>query len=116
MDNNVYRKVGRKYEPFGYCYKEDYLTDGIWYVRHGDYSRSLTNANYLSGIFKVGEDPGYPNIPKICSMQKYVDYVLRSPEMNEILDSGRFSWQEMVSKIVALVIDLNEKLEYKKEA
>lgn len=29
MDNNIYKKVGRKYVPFGCRYNENYLTDGI---------------------------------------------------------------------------------------
>jgi len=110
-DNNVYYKKGRKYVPFGLRYNENYLPDGIWYVRHFDHSYGHTNVDhYLSGMYKVGELPEYVDVPKLCSMHSYVDYILQSPEFKEMLDGSYYSWQEMIAKIVALVFKLNEVL------
>jgi len=47
MDNNVYRKVGRRYVPFGSRYNENYLSDGIWYVKHRDNCHSHTNVAHI---------------------------------------------------------------------
>ena len=114
-DNNVYIKQGRKYIPFGRRYQENYLSNGIWYVHHNEHSVSHTNVDrYLSGIYKVGETPDYIDIPKLCSMQRYVDYVLASPEFREILDSGHYSLLDITAKIVALVVNLNKTIKEKK--
>jgi hypothetical protein len=110
-NNNVYIKRGRKYIPFGSRYDERYLPDGIWFVHHNEYSHGHTNVDhYLEGLFRVGDSPKVIDVPKLCSMKKYVDYVLESKEMRDIMDSGRFSYLELVSKITALVVELNEKV------
>ena len=110
-DDNVYIKRGRKYVPFGVRYNEGYLPDGIWYVRHFDNSYGHTNVDhYLSGLYKVGETPEYPDIPKLCSLHSYVEYVMASPEFKEILNSHQYSFLELTSKITALVIKLNKQI------
>ena len=111
-DDNVYVKRGNKYVPFGVRYDEQYLPDGIWYVHHKEHSHGHTNVDhYLSGLFKVGEDPKVVDIPKLCSMQTYVDYVLTSPEMKKIMSNdGYYSFLDLVSKITALVVNLNERI------
>lgn len=112
-DDNVYIKRGRKYIPIGLsCH--NYMPDGIWYVRHYDNSYGHTNVDhYLSGVYKVGELPDYIDIPKLCSMHSYVEYILASKEFKEIMDSGRYTFQDLVAKITALVVDLNKTLKYK---
>lgn len=110
-DDNVYVKRGNKYVPFGVRYDEPYLPDGIWYVHHSKHSFGHTNVDhYLEGLFRVGDTPKMLDVPKLCSMQTYIDYVLASPEMQKIMDSGRFSYYELVAKITALVVDLNERI------
>ena len=112
VDNNVYIKRGKKYVPFGVRYDEQYLPDGIWYVRHTEHSCGHTNVDhYLSGLFKVGENPKAIDIPKLCSMQAYSDYVLFHPEMQKLINSGRYSFLELVSKIIALVVNLNDEIQ-----
>lgn len=110
-DNNVYIKRGTKYTPFGLRYDEQYLPDGIWYVRHYDHSYGTTNIDhYLSGLYKVGELPEMIDIPKLCSMHTYVEYVMASPEFKKIMDSHQYSFLELTAKITALVVNLNEKI------
>lgn len=114
-DNNVYVKRGNKYVPFGVRYDERYLPDGIWYVHHDEHSSRCTNVDhYLSGLFKVGDDPkGFIDIPKLCKMDTYVDYVLKSQEFRDMLKQGYYSYIGLVSKVVALVVNLNETIKDK---
>lgn len=114
-DSNVYIKRGKRYIPFGRYYNEKYLPDGIWYVHHDEHSMGHTNADhYLSGLYKVG-DPEIINIQKICGLHNYTEYILNSQEFHKIMDSGHYSYQELVSKIVALVFDYNERYQKQKE-
>ena len=110
-DNNVYVKRGNRYTPFGLRYNEHYLPDGIWFVRHYDHSYGTTNVDhYLSGLYKVGETPEMIDIPKLCSMHTYVEYVMASPEFKKIMDSHQYSFLELTAKITALVVNLNERI------
>lgn len=110
-DNNVYVKRGTRYTPFGLRYNEQYLPDGIWYVRHYDHSCGHTNVDhYLSGLYKVGECPEAIDIPKLCSIHTYVEYVMASPEFKKIMDSHHYSFLELTAKITALVVNLNERI------
>lgn len=113
-DSNVYIKRGRKYVPFGLKYDEVYLPDGIWYVRHFDGISQCTNVDhYLSGIYKVADVPPFIDVPQLCGTHSYVEYVLNSPEFKEITDNGSFSFQELVTKITALILKLNRTLKAK---
>lgn len=113
-DDNVYYKRGRKYIPFGLRYGQNYLPDGIWYVRHFDHSYGHTNVDhYLSGMYRVGDIPEYVDIPKLCSTHSYVEYILASKEFKEIMDNHSYTFQELVAKITALVLDLNNKIKSK---
>ena len=115
-DGNIYYKKGKRYVPFGLKYNQNYLPDGIWYVRHFDHSYGYSNVNhYLSGMYKVGEMPDYIDIPKLCSMHSYTEYVLESPEFKEIMDSGKYSFIDLTAKIVALVVELNQTLKNKEK-
>lgn len=113
-DDNVYIKRGGKYVPFGLRCHEQYLPDGIWYVRHYDHSYGQTNVDhYLSGLYKVGDLPEFVDVPKLCSIHSYVEYVMNSPEFKEIMNKGSYSFQELVSKITALILKLNKTLKAK---
>ena len=113
-DDNVYIKRGRKYIPFGMRYDENYIPDGIWYVRHFDGSYRRTNIDhYLSGLYRVGDVPEPIDVPKLCSIHSYVEYVMNSPEFREIMNKGSYSFQELVSKITALILKLNKTLKAK---
>lgn len=114
-DSNVYYKEGKKYKPFGVICK-NYLPDGIYYVHHTKHFLGITNVDrYLSGIFKMNNDVDYIDIPKICSMYKYTEYVLNSEEFKEIINSKSYTPHDLVAKIVKLVVELNDKLEKKEK-
>ena len=115
IDDNIYYKKGNKYIPFGLRYN-NYLSDGIWYVRHYEHSCGITNVDrYISGLYKVGNHETI-DIPKLCGLHSYTEYVLCSPEFKEILDKGSYTYQELVAKIVALVLKLNETLKEKEKS
>lgn len=111
-ENKVYKKIGKRYKPIGEIYDRDWLTDGIWFVHSKPGCRSITNVDrYLSGVYKVGDaQDKYVDIPKLCSIDNYVNYVLNSKEFNEIVDSGHYNLYELTAKITALIVDLNDQI------
>ena len=59
-DNNIYIKVGRRYEPVGYHFlsQNTWLTEGIWVVLKKPYGREIANGNHLKaeyGIDKISD-------------------------------------------------------------
>lgn len=114
-DDNVYIKRNKRYIPFGRKINENYLPDGIWFVRHSEYSIGTTNVDhYLRDVFKVGEKPNFIDIPKLCAMQEYVDYVITSPAFKKIIEEGKYSFYDLTAKIVALVVNLNDTINKKR--
>lgn len=114
-DNNVYVKRGRKYVPFGVRYDEQYLPDGIWFVRHSDHSYGYTNIdNYINGLFRVGESPKLEDVPQLCKRYTYVDYIMNHPEFKEAIEKP-ISIHDIVCKVVALIFDLNKSVEEHKD-
>ena len=109
-DDNIYvKKDNGRYVPYGRMYNENYMYDGIWYVRHNENSKSITNVDYMEGLFRVGDRPEAIDVPQLCAMADYTDYVLSSKEMQDLMNKG-FSFNDLVSKIVALVIEKNKEL------
>ena len=57
IDDRVYRKVGKRYEPIGHFYNRDWLTDGVWVVQSN--GSSILNATSYAqefGIIRVGDN------------------------------------------------------------
>lgn len=111
-DDNVYRCVttpsGRKkYIPFGLRYDENYLPDGIWYVRHRDGSYGTASVQWLQHMYKVG-DSAIKDLPKLCGMFDYAEYVLNHPEFREMTERP-VSISDVVNKAVSLIFDKNNK-------
>ena len=111
-DDNVYRCVttpsGRKkYIPFGLIYDENYLPDGIWYVRHRDGMYGTASISWLQNMYKVGES-SIKDFPKLCGMFDYAEYVLNHPEFKEMIEKP-VSLSDIVNKTVALIVDKNNK-------
>ena len=112
MDNNVYRKVGRKYVPFGSRYDENYLSDGIWYVKHRDNCHSHTNVSHiaeLTGLVKVGECPDRLDITRALQQHDLAEDVLRDKRFNELV-SKPLTLTELVHAVVNIIAEKNEKL------
>lgn len=105
MDNNIYKKVGRKYVPFGCRYDENYLTDGIWYVKHHESCHSHTNVAHiakLTGLVKVGECPDRLDITRALQQHDLAETILRDKEFNEFI-SKPCSICELVHKVVSIL-------------
>ena len=112
-DDCVYvREKNGRYRPFGMRFNENYLPDGIWYIRHNKYSSRTTNVDrYLSGLFKIGDVQEPINIPELCAKQEYVDYILASKEFADATEKGKKVFlYDLVSKLVALILEKNKEL------
>ena len=100
IDDNVYRKnPDGTYSAIGVSVDKDYLTDGIWYVRHHDHSWSMSNGSYLQGIFEIPRKEPI-DMSAICDMTDLVDEIMSSEEFRNIPD--RISTYEYVCKIIAI--------------
>lgn len=114
-DDNIYVKMDNgRYRPYGQRCDENYLYDGIWYVRHSEHSKSITNVDhYMEGLFRVGDRPQKIDVPRLCAMQDYVDYILSSDKFAEFEKKGYYSWVELTSAFVALILDMNKQYQKK---
>jgi len=112
-DNNVYVKEtttnGKTiYRPFGRRYDERYLPDGIWYCHHEPGISSTTNVDhYIAGLYKVG-DAELPDLPKLCGIHSYIEYLLQDKSFREIMDNHSYTWTELISTIVSAIFRLNK--------
>lgn len=107
-DRNVYKKVGRKYVPIGYRIEDNYLSDGLWLVRHKAHSTQMANAGYLAqiyGICKVG-DYSTADLTKLASMEEYSAVVSQTIFENE---NKSISRNDLAKIIVKALFDFNEK-------
>ena len=109
-ENNVYRKdKNGDYIPFGLKYDENYLPDGIWYVRHHNVFHSTANIQYLEGLYKLSSPDDFKDIRQICSLQEYTDFILDSNEFRELMNNERgYTLNELVSLCVGLVFKKNK--------
>jgi len=109
-ENNVYRKdKNGDYIPFGLKYNENYLPDGIWYVRHHNGCHSTASVQYLEGLYKLSSPDDFKDVRQICSLQEYTDFILDSNEFRELMNNGRgYTLNELVSLCVGLVFKKNK--------
>lgn len=111
-DNNIYIKDGEKYTPIGITLNQDWLSDGVWYVKHCDYNQRITNFNHISnlcGIKKISECPEKINIKKIIQQYEFAEDILSSKELNDWLNNGKvYTISELVHKIVEIIINKNK--------
>ena len=85
-DDKVYRKADNgRYIPFGICCQPDHMQDGIWYVRHGEGSRTTTSVGYMAGLFKMGDSKTI-DVTKLCGMEDLCDEIMNSKEFNEVIN------------------------------
>lgn len=108
-EKNIYKKVGRRYVPIGIlCPHDDYLTDGIWIVRHRKGCTSITRGDYLAdcyGLLKAGEIAKV-DFPKLGAMEDYSEIAAKIIADNEI---GHAPF-ETARKVVKALFDYNDKL------
>ena len=113
-DNNVYLKTDRgRYIPYGVCYQPEHLPDGIWYVRHTDYGKSITSVKYIEGLYKVGDSKSI-DLTELCGMEDLCEYITNSKEFKETINSkSGFSSNDIVHLCVKKLVEKarNEKVE-----
>ena len=108
MDNNVYKKVGRKYVPIGLVVADHWLSDGIWIVRHKKGSKSHTRADYLAdsyGLVKAGEIAKI-DLPALGAMEDYAEVAAQVICRNGNQHMTPF---ELARRIVKELFEFNEK-------
>ena len=55
IDDRVYQKVGKRYEPIGHFYNRDWITDGVWVVQSNGFFNATIYAKEF-GIIRVGDN------------------------------------------------------------
>ena len=113
-DNNIYVHENGRYKPIGLDIGHFDINDGIWYVRHHDHCKSITNVNYISGLFKIG-DSREISVPQLAGLQDYCDYIENSDEWKEILNKGSYTLEEIVHLCVKKVFDKSKEILENKE-
>lgn len=105
-DENVYLKNDNgRYQAFGVCYQPDYLSDGIWYVQHHDYGRSVTSVPYIAGLFRVGEAKEI-DIPTLCGLEDMCNKIYDSEEYRNLINSKNgYCIQDIVHVCVKIMYD-----------
>lgn len=109
-DANLYRKVGKRYEPIGRLINVDYLTDGIWYVHHTKHSKGITSCKHLEGVYRVGEAQ-HIDLAKLCGMADLSEKILDSQEFRDVVNSSTgYSLHDIVDVCVNILTNECEKV------
>ena len=90
MDNNVYKTVGKRYIPIGSTMCDEWLTDGFWYVRHGNGCKSVTNMDYMAQLYHFPREKHiveFDDLNKLADIHDFAEELTQSKE-----------WMEMTSK------------------
>lgn len=100
IDDNVYRKnPDGTYSAIGVSVNKDYLTDGIWYVKHHTHSWSMSNGSYLQGVFEIPRKEPI-DMSAICDMKDLADKIISSEEYKNIPNT--ITTYEFICKIIAI--------------
>ena len=100
IDDNFYRKNSDgTYSAAGVSVDRDFLTDGIWYVKHHTNSWSMSNGSYLQGIFEIPRMEPI-DMSAICDMKDLADKIISSEEFKNIPDT--ISTYDFICKIIAI--------------
>lgn len=87
-DNNVYyRNTAGRYVPIGVRTTDEYMTDGIWRVKHHEHSKQTTRMDYLAGCYKI-LNPKTINLKELSiidGLENIYDEIIKSDAYNEIL-------------------------------
>ena len=104
IDENIYRKIGRRYIPVGRIVNFDYLQDGIWYIRHhGTVSVSMTNADHLNDIYRICGAKDL-SIDVLAGMEDIANDIIHSPEMANLASKG-YSVMDIIRLTITKLIN-----------
>lgn len=101
IDENVYRKEGRRYVPFGRVVNMDYFNDGIWYIHHRPSVKSYTNMEHLTGVYRICGAKEL-SFDVVAGMEDIVDDIIHSNEMRELTTNG-YSATDLVRLAIAKI-------------
>ena len=103
-DENIYRKIGRRYIPVGRLVNLNYLHDGVWYIRHhGTVSVSMTNADHLNDIYRIC-GAKYLSIDVLAGMEDIANDIAHSPEMVNLTSKG-YSVMDIIRLTITQLIN-----------
>ena len=103
-DENIYRKIGRRYIPVGRLVNLNYLQDGIWYIRHhGPVSASVTNADHLNDIYRVCGAKDL-SIDVLAGIEDIANDIAHSPEMANLASKG-YSVMDIIRLTITQLIN-----------
>lgn len=103
-DENIYRKIGRRYIPVGRFVNLNYLHDGVWYIRHhGTVSVSMTNADHLNDIYRVCGAKDL-TIDVLAGMEDIANDIIHSPEMANLASKG-YSVMDIIRLTITKLIN-----------
>nr|DAH21492.1 MAG TPA: hypothetical protein [Bacteriophage sp.] len=103
IDENVYRKEGRRYVPFGRVVNMDYFNDGIWYIRHRPSVKSYTNMEYLTGVYRVCGAKDL-SIDVLAGMENIANDIAHSSEMVNLTSKG-YSVMDIIRLTITQIIN-----------
>lgn len=108
-DENIYRKLDNgRYQAFGVCYQPEHLCDGIWYVKHHEYGRSITSVPYVTGLFRIG-DTKEIDIPTLCGLEDICNKIYESQEYRDLINSKNgYCIQDIVHICVKKMYDFSQ--------
>lgn len=104
-DENIYRRIGRRYIPVGRLVNLNYLHDGVWYIRHhGTVSVSMTNADHLNDIYRVCGAKDL-SIDVLAGMEDDIaNDIAHSPEMVNLTSKG-YSVMDIIRLTITQLIN-----------
>ena len=104
IDENIYRKIGRRYIPVCRLVNLNYLHDGVWYIRHhGTVSVSMTNADHLNDIYRVCGAKDL-SIDVLAGMENIANDIVHSPEMVNLASKG-YSVMDIIRLTITKLIN-----------
>ena len=103
-DENIYRKIGRRYIPVGRLVNLNYLHDGVWYIRHhGTVSVSMSNADHLNDIYRICGAKDL-SIDVLAGMEDIANDIAHSPEMFNLASKG-YSVMDIIRLTITQLIN-----------
>ena len=105
LDNALYRKIGKRYEPVSMIDAANGWTEGVYAVVKHPMGRQITNASYLREIFSAYRcgDIEKVSVAKLGGMTKLAEHLMH--HWNEV---GGNSVYEQCASIVAILMNFDD--------
>ena len=103
IDENIYRKEGRRYVPFGRVVNMDYFNDGIWYIHHSPGVKSYTNMEHLTGVYRICGAKEL-SFDVLAGMEDIANDIAHSSEMVNLTSKG-YSVMDIIRLTITQIIN-----------